>query len=69
MAVVGPVKMPPFDREPWPLGQGDIPLAEWLARMTCNERVWGMKPTWDLCASCIEKKCFILQASTQTELA
>lgn len=35
----------------WPLGQGEIPLAKWLACMSNHPGVSGLKPTWALCAS------------------
>lgn len=48
-AVYGPVTKPPINHEPRPLGQGHIPLAEWLARMACNLGDWWSKPVWALC--------------------
>lgn len=35
--------MPQIDHVPWSLGQGDIPLAEWLAHMPCNLELWRLK--------------------------
>lgn len=49
MPVDGPVAIL-FDYVPWSLGQGKIPLAEWLAQMTFKPGVWGSKPTWTVCA-------------------
>ena len=50
--------MPPVDHGPWLLGQGDVPLADWLARMTPT-RESGVRsppgslftlPHWDIAA-------------------
>lgn len=33
----------------WLLGQGHVPLAQWLVYMTCNPGAWGSNPAWALC--------------------
>ena len=40
----GPVTMSPVDRVPWLLGQGDVPLAKWLAHMTLIREEWVQSP-------------------------
>lgn len=43
--------MPSVDYTLWPLGQGDmISLAEQLVHITCNQDIWGLKPTQAVCA-------------------
>lgn len=50
VAVEGPVTVLHLIICPGLFGQGDIPLAEWLVRMSCHQAVWGSKPTRALCA-------------------
>lgn len=36
------------------LGQGDVPLGEWLAHITRNLGVWDSKPAQTLCAGSMQ---------------
>lgn len=40
----------PINHVPWPLDQEETPSAKWLAYMSWNPAVWGLKSTRALCA-------------------